>query len=79
MEMKGVTIMSKSESISRGDRVQQIAAFGLSPLTGLPYVIEATYDKLVLSRGPDGPPITDLQGQPRHYPHLKFRKVTWDT
>jgi len=63
--------------IDRGDRVQQIAPFGLGTLGGFPYVVKTANGELQLSNVPDGPPLTDLQGQPRCYPRQKFRKVTW--
>ncbi len=69
----------QSEVFNRGDRVQQLGLLGLAPLYGFPYVVEID-DKgeLVLSRdSPNGPPITGLHGEVRHYPPRVFRKVTW--
>jgi len=63
--------------LSRGDRVQQIAPLGLGTLEGFPYVINVVDGELELSKDPGGPPLTDLRGQPRHYPCRVFRKVTW--
>ncbi len=65
------------EIFAPGDRVQQIAPIGLVPLNGETYVVRVSGEELELSRNPDGPPLTDLHGQPRHYPIYKFRKVTW--
>ncbi len=72
-----MTIMFYEESFGRGDRVQQIAPIGLGTLEGYPYVVNAVDGQLELSRVLGGPPLTDLSGQPRHYPCFRFRKVTW--
>lgn len=63
------------DSFSPGDRARQIALVGLAPLTGFTYVVGVPTGELILSMTPDGPPLTDLHGQPRHYPPGKFRKV----
>lgn len=62
-------------TVNPGDQVRQIALIGLCPLEGDPYVRETEGATLVLSRTPNGPPLTDLHGQPRHYPAAKFRRV----
>lgn len=70
--------MQWNEEFNRGDRVQQLGLLGLAPLYGFPYVMEVDEKgELILSKTPDGPPITDLKGQIRHYPSRVFRKVTW--
>ncbi len=62
-------------TISRGDRLQQIGLIGLAPIDGNPYVIDVYPDGVELSLKPDGPPLTDIHGQPRHYPPEKFRRA----
>ena len=73
--MRGLQL--NGEHLNPGDRVQQIGLYGLAPLNGERYVVEAHGGEVVLSQAPDGPPITDLHGAPRHYPEHIFRKVTW--
>lgn len=62
-------------NLARGDRLQQIGLIGLAPLPGSPYVLNVYSDGVELSLEPEGPPLTDLKGQPRHYPPQKFRKL----
>lgn len=70
--------MQWQDEVNRGDRVQQLGLLGLAPLTGFPYVMEVDErGELVLSKTPEGPPMTDLHGNVRHYPRRVFRKVTW--
>lgn len=63
-------------TISPGDTVQQVAPIGLSAgLSGLFYVVSAENGELELSMTPDGPPLADGQGHPRHFPCKKFRRI----
>lgn len=63
-------------SFSHGDRVQQVAQIGLGFLTSMCYVLAVEdMGEIILSKEADGPPLTDLSGEPRHYPSRKFRKV----
>lgn len=65
------------EMINQGDKVQQIGPSGLGILDGIQYVVNVADGELELSKSPEGPPLTDFHGQPRHFPLIKFRKVTW--
>jgi hypothetical protein len=73
--------VSTIQSFSPGDRVDQIAPFGLAPIyshTDYPCVIEADEQGVILSRTPGGPPILDhLHREPFRFPLHIFRKVTW--
>mgnify|MGYP001562928053 CR=1 FL=1 len=62
-------------NVVRGDRLQQIGLIGLAPINGTPHVLSVHSDGVELSLNPDGPPLTDIKGQPRHYPLEKFRKI----
>jgi hypothetical protein len=59
-------------SFKTGIRVQQIAPIGLANLIDNPYVVGIVDGKLRLSLTPDGPPLTDLDGNPRDYPPGRF-------
>jgi hypothetical protein len=65
------------ESFNRGDRVQQVGLVGLGQLSEHVYVLSSDNGELELSKSPDGPPLTDKDQAPRHYPSRAFRKVTW--
>ena len=80
MEVHGGVTMSLSvDSISPGDKVEQIGPAGLLPVHRVGYAVEVGGGELTLSQTPNDQPVTDLKGRPRHFPLLKFRKVTWDT
>lgn len=61
-------------SVSVGDKVSQTGLIGLAPLPVSTFVVGATPQGIVLSREPNGPPLTDLRGQTRVYDPTKFRK-----
>ena len=75
-----MSVKCSSNSISRGDKVQQIAPVGLVNLVGAVFVVDVVQGTfLELSKEPNGPSLTDLHGQTRHYPLQRFRKITWET
>lgn len=61
--------------LSPGDRVRQVEPFGLGIMEGVLYVVEVANGKLLLSREPEGTPLTDLHGRPRRYPRYLFEKI----
>ena len=69
-------MLGGGSNISRGDPVQQIGPFGLLPISRPVYVVEVVGSELELSNSPNGPPLTDLSGQPMHFPSQKFRKLS---
>ena len=69
----------QSTSLSRGDKVQQIAPLGLAVLQGFFFVWEADKGEIEIAKEVEGPPLTDLYGLPRHYPARAVRKVTWES
>jgi len=64
-------------SFKPGDRVQQVAQVGLGMLNEPVYVLKSWKNgEMTVSPEANGQPLTDLGGQPRHFPSGKFRKVT---
>lgn len=65
----------------KGDVALQIGQIGLAPIIGFPRVLDVTKvnneERLLLSKEDGGPPITDLQGNPRWYSARRFRRIWW--
>ena len=59
-----------------GEKVLPVRQFGLAPIVEPQYVVRVHPDGVEISPSPGGPPRTDLQDQPRHYPLQGFRKVS---
>ena len=64
-------------SLSRGDRVQQVAPVGISSNReqGILFVQDTLNDEVIVSREANGQPLTDSSGTPKHYPVRVFRRL----
>lgn len=65
--------VSEVGSFNPGQQVQQTELFGLAYLSFNPFVIEVVNGRLHLSATKDGPPLTNIYGEPRDFPAFKFR------